>query len=46
MTLSWVQGGLFLHTVTILLNQSKHSYTCITWRLEKQELHAALMTKT
>lgn len=46
MTLSWVQGGLSLQTVTILLNQSKHSYTSITWRLEKQELHAALMTKT
>lgn len=30
MTLSWVQGGLSLQTVTILLNQSKHSYTSIT----------------
>lgn len=30
MTLSWVQGGLPLKTVTILLNQSKHSYTYIT----------------
>lgn len=48
MTLSWVQGGLSLKTVTILLNQSKHSYIYIThgcltlWRLEKWQPHAAL----
>lgn len=29
MAFSWVQGGLSLKTVTILLNQSKHSYTYI-----------------